>query len=73
MSEFGASAWVNRETGAIHMRSDWDRDQFGPMPEDVEEGAKYARLPDPRDLDLAGAGDESRSSFDGVRQTTARA
>jgi hypothetical protein len=52
MSEFGNSAWVCRETGAIHMRSDWDRDQFEPMPEDIDDGAKYAKLPDPRDLDL---------------------
>ena len=34
------------------MRSDWDADQFWPMPEDIEDGAKYAKLPDPRDLDL---------------------
>jgi hypothetical protein len=52
MSEFGASAWVNRATGAIHMHSDWDADQFEPVPEDIDDGAKYSRLPDPRDLDL---------------------
>jgi hypothetical protein len=52
MGEFGNKAWVCRETGAIHMRSDWDADQFEPLPQDIDDGARYAKLPDPRYLDL---------------------
>jgi hypothetical protein len=51
MGELG-KAWVCRETGAIPMHSDWDADQFESLPEDIDDGAKYAKLPDPRDLDL---------------------
>jgi hypothetical protein len=34
------------------MRSGWDADQFEPLPEDIDDGAKYVRLPDRQDLDL---------------------
>ncbi len=50
-SEFGNSAWVNRETGTIHWRSEWDP-ELDPPPEDVEDAQKYVALPTPRDLDL---------------------
>ncbi len=48
--EFGNSAWVCRETGAVHMRSDWD-DDLEAQPEDID-ATKYVALPTPRDLDL---------------------
>ncbi len=49
--EFGNGVWVCRETGAVHMRSDWDEEGEGP-PEDIDDGRKYVALPNPRDLDL---------------------
>ena len=50
-AEFGNSAWVCRETGAVHMHSDWD-EELWPLPEDIDDGRKYVALPSPRDLDL---------------------
>jgi hypothetical protein len=49
--EFGNTAWVCRETGAIHMHSDVD-DELETLPEDIDEAQKYVALPTPRDLDL---------------------
>ena len=49
--EFGNAAWVCRETGAIHMHSDWD-EELWPLPEDIDDAQKYVALPTPRDLDL---------------------
>jgi len=48
---FGNSAFINRETGEIHWRSDWGG-AFEPLPEDIDDDAKYVELPNPRDLDL---------------------
>ncbi len=49
--EFGNSAWVCRETGAVHMRSDWN-DELEAQSEDIDDAKKYVALPTPRDLDL---------------------
>jgi hypothetical protein len=49
--DFGHAAWVCRETGAIHMHSDWD-DELEVLPEDIDDAQKYVALPTPRDLDL---------------------
>ena len=49
--DFGHAAWVCRETGAIHMHSDWD-DELEALPEDIDDAQKYVALPTPRDLDL---------------------
>ncbi len=50
-AEFGNSAWVCRETGAVHMHSDWD-EELWPLPEDIDDAEKYVALPSPRDLEL---------------------
>lgn len=47
----GHAAWVCRETGAVHMHSDWD-DELEALPEDIDDAQKYVALPTPRDLDL---------------------
>jgi len=49
--DFGHAGWVCRETGAIHMHSDWD-DELEALPEDIDDAQKYVALPTPRDLDL---------------------
>ena len=48
---FGNSAWVNRETGTVHWRSDEDP-ELSEGPEDIDDDEKYVELPGPRDLDL---------------------
>jgi Uncharacterised protein family (UPF0158) len=50
-AEFGNAAWVCRETGAVHMHSDWD-EELEALPEDIDDAQKYVALPTPRDLDL---------------------
>jgi hypothetical protein len=49
--EFGNTAWVCRETGKVHWHSD-EFDEFGPLPEDIDDAARYVALPNKRDLDL---------------------
>ena len=49
--DFGHAARVCRETGAIHMHSDWDG-ELEALPEDIDDAQKYVALPTPRDLDL---------------------
>jgi hypothetical protein len=49
---FGNSAFIDRETGAIHWQSEWDGGEFEPLPEDIDDPAKYVELPNARDLDL---------------------
>ena len=49
--EFGNAARVCRETGAVHIRSDWD-EELEALPEDIDDAQKYVALPTPRDLDL---------------------
>jgi hypothetical protein len=46
--EFGGSAWVSRETGAVF----WHSDGLDELPEDIDDEDKYLELPSPRDLDL---------------------
>ena len=48
---FGNSARVNRETGEVFWRSDWDS-ELSEEPEDIDDDEKYFELPSPRDLDL---------------------
>jgi hypothetical protein len=48
---FGNSAFIDRETGTIHWRSEWGG-EFEPLPDDIDDGTKYVGLPNPRDLDL---------------------
>ena len=48
---FGNSARVNRETGEVFWRSDWDS-ELSEEPEDIDDDEKYLELPNPRDLDL---------------------
>ena len=48
---FGNSAWVNRETGTVHWRSDEDP-ELSEAPEDIDDDEKYVELPGPRDFDL---------------------
>ena len=48
---FGNSARLNRETGEVFWRSDWDS-ELSEEPEDIDDDEKYLELPNPRDLDL---------------------
>ena len=49
--EFGNTAWVCRETGAVLWHSD-ETDDFGPLPEDIDDADRYVAVPGQRDLDL---------------------
>jgi hypothetical protein len=51
MGESNNSVFLCRETGAMFWRSDFG-DNFEALPDDIDDGAKYLALPDPRDLDL---------------------
>ncbi|MGS0998900.1 UPF0158 family protein [Rhodanobacter sp. UC4451_H18] len=46
-----AEAWLCRDTGVVHWHSD-EFDEFGPLPEDIDDAARYVALPNKRDLDL---------------------
>lgn len=48
---FGNAAWVCRDTGEVLWHSD-DVGDFGPVPEDVDDGDRYIAIPDKRDLGL---------------------
>jgi hypothetical protein len=47
-----AEAWVCRETGKIHIRSDLIDEEAEAVPDDIDEYDKYLPLPDSHDLDL---------------------
>jgi hypothetical protein len=42
-------AFVCRETGAVYWRSAYG-DEIDALPDEIESGAKYPAIPDPRDL-----------------------
>lgn len=44
-------AWLCRDTGVVHWLSD-GFDEFEPLPDDIDDPARYVVLPDKRDLDL---------------------
>ena len=44
-------AFLSRDTGVIHWRSDYD-DKLEPLPGDIDEGEKYIAMPHKYDLDL---------------------
>ena len=48
---YGNAAWVCRDTGEVLCHSD-EFDEFGPVPEDVDDAERYVPVPDKRDLDL---------------------
>ena len=48
---FDTAAWVCRETGAVLWHSD-ETDDFGPLPEDIDNADRYVAVPGKRDLDL---------------------
>jgi hypothetical protein len=48
---FGNAAWVCRDTGDVLCHSD-DTDDFEPLPEDIDDAARYVPVPDQRELDL---------------------
>ncbi len=48
---YGNAAWVCRETGEVLCHSD-EFDEFGPLPEDIEDEDRYLPVPDQRDLEL---------------------
>ena len=50
-SDFGAAAWVCRATGAVLWHSD-DSDDFGPLPEDIDDAERYVAVPDKREFGL---------------------
>ncbi len=47
----GHVAWVCRATGEVLWHSD-DIDDFGPLPEDVDDAECYVEVPDPHELGL---------------------
>lgn len=47
----GASAWVCRATGELLCHSD-EFDEFGPLPEDIDDTERYVPIPDQHQLDL---------------------
>lgn len=48
---FDNTAWVCRETGEVLWHSD-DTDDFGPLPDDIDDAARYVAVPSPHDLGL---------------------
>lgn len=48
---FGAAAWVCRATGQVLWHSD-ESDDFGPLPPDIDDPARYVAVPTPHTLDL---------------------
>jgi hypothetical protein len=44
-------AWLCRDTGVVHWHSE-EFDDFEPLPDDIDDAARYLALPDKRDLDL---------------------
>lgn len=48
---FDTSAWVCRETGAVLWHSN-ETDDFGPLPEDIDDADRYVAVPGKRDFDL---------------------
>ncbi|VXC62237.1 UPF0158 family protein [Massilia sp. 9I] len=50
-----AEAWVSLETGSVYVRSDDIPEEAGPLPEDIDDPARYASVPDSNSLDLGQA------------------
>ncbi len=48
---YGNTAWVRRETGEVLCHSD-SFDEFGPLPEDIDDTERYVPIPDQHQLDL---------------------
>ena len=48
---FGNAAWVCRATGNVLWHSE-EMDDFGPLPEDIDDGDRYVAIPDTHDLGL---------------------
>lgn len=48
---YGNAAWVCRETGAVLCHSD-DTDEFEPLPDDIDDEARYVPIPDQHELEL---------------------
>ncbi|WEN15610.1 UPF0158 family protein [Rhodanobacter sp. AS-Z3] len=48
---YGNAVWVCRETGEKLCHSD-EFDEFGPLPEDIDDAERYVPVPDKRDLEL---------------------
>lgn len=44
-------AWLCRDTGAVLWHSD-EFDEFGPLPDDIDDAARYVAVPTRRDFDL---------------------
>ena len=51
---FDNTAWVRRDTGAVIWYSDSVdvADEYGPLPEDIDDDGRYVAIPDKRDLGL---------------------
>lgn len=51
---YDTAAWVCRETGAVLWHSDDsdDSDEFGPLPEDIDDAERYVAVPDKHELGL---------------------
>jgi hypothetical protein len=49
--DFGNAAWVCRQTGAVLCHSD-DTDDFDPLPDDIDDEARYVPVPDQHELEL---------------------
>ena len=50
-SDFGNTAWVCRQTGAVLCHSD-EFDEFGPLPDDIDDVDRYVVVPDKREFEL---------------------
>ena len=48
---YGNAAWVCRETGEVLCHSD-EFDEFGPLPDDIDDEARYVPIPDQHELEL---------------------
>ena len=48
---YGNAAWVCRESGAVLCHSD-EFDEFGPLPDDIDDENRYVPIPGQHDLDL---------------------
>lgn len=48
---FDTAAWVCRETGAVLWHGE-DTDDFEPLPDDIDDAARYVALPNKHDLNL---------------------
>ncbi len=48
---YGNAAWVCRESGEVLCHSD-EFEEFGPLPEDIDNADRYVAVPDKREFDL---------------------